>query len=72
MADDADRANDYIDAAMLRFARRQAQSAIRPNHLSTECTDCGDEIEAERIKIFPHATRCVECQGYYERSRTHD
>ena len=32
-----------------------------------ECIDCGDAIAAARLNAYPAATRCVECQGAFER-----
>lgn len=26
------------------------------------CEDCGEEIDEERLRVSPFATRCVECQ----------
>jgi RNA polymerase-binding transcription factor DksA len=31
------------------------------------CEDCGHRIPAERLKYQPAATRCVECQGRWDR-----
>jgi DnaK suppressor protein len=31
------------------------------------CSDCGDEIGLERLKVLPFAVRCVDCE--YRRSR---
>lgn len=31
------------------------------------CTDCGDEIAAERLAAHPTAIRCFQCQHKYER-----
>lgn len=31
------------------------------------CIDCGEEIPAQRLKIFPGALRCVKCQEKFER-----
>lgn len=33
------------------------------------CEDCGREIERERLEAYPTATRCIEDQQRYERSR---
>jgi DnaK suppressor protein len=32
-----------------------------------ECIDCGDAIAAARLYAYPAATRCIECQGSFER-----
>jgi phage/conjugal plasmid C-4 type zinc finger TraR family protein len=68
MADDADRAQEYLDRAMRRYQTRP----ITPHaqfRQSTDCNDCGDDIPMARLKIFPYAVRCAECQGYFERYR---
>jgi DnaK suppressor protein len=31
------------------------------------CEDCGDKIPAARLKAYPQATRCIECQEKKER-----
>lgn len=31
------------------------------------CEDCGEEIATERLKFRPEATRCVSCQGRWDR-----
>ena len=31
------------------------------------CEDCGEEIATERLKFRPEATRCVGCQGRWDR-----
>ena len=31
------------------------------------CEDCGHRIPAERLRYQPAATRCVECQGRWDR-----
>ncbi len=32
-----------------------------------ECEDCQERIPAERLKFRPEATRCVGCQGRWDR-----
>lgn len=32
-----------------------------------ECADCGGDIDYERLKAYPTATRCVECQSQHEK-----
>lgn len=64
MADNADRAQENDERAMSRFEKRD-QSTLR-FRVATECVDCGDDIAPARLKIFPWALRCAECQTYYE------
>jgi RNA polymerase-binding protein DksA len=35
------------------------------------CTDCGDDIPVERLRVNPGATRCVRCQSVFEKTHTH-
>lgn len=64
MADDADRAQENIDRAMRRYEKRPM--TVARFRASTSCMDCGDDIPLARLKIFPYAVRCQECQTYYE------
>jgi DnaK suppressor protein len=32
-----------------------------------QCIDCGGEISVERLLAYPLATRCIDCQGRYEK-----
>ena len=32
-----------------------------------ECEDCGQRIPTERLRFRPEATRCVDCQGRWDR-----
>jgi phage/conjugal plasmid C-4 type zinc finger TraR family protein len=32
-----------------------------------ECIDCGEPIAAARLKAYPAATRCIDCQGAFEK-----
>jgi RNA polymerase-binding transcription factor DksA len=66
MADDADRAQENIDRAMRRYERRPM--SVPTFRESTDCFECGDPISLARLKIFPYAVRCAECQGYFEQS----
>jgi DnaK suppressor protein len=53
----------YVDE-MRQFeaARERAQ-----NGLADSCADCGDEIGYERLRVQPHALRCIDCQSLHER-----
>jgi len=66
--DDADRAQENLDRAMRRYQTRPAP--VHHFRLSTECADCGDDIALARLKIFPYAIRCAECQQYHEGNMT--
>ncbi|WP_199508605.1 MULTISPECIES: TraR/DksA C4-type zinc finger protein [unclassified Psychrobacter] len=59
--DDGNRAAAiHLDAALSQIKRPVANSA-------TECIDCGDPIGAARKAAAPYATRCAECQGFYDK-----
>ncbi|MFZ9036500.1 MAG: TraR/DksA family transcriptional regulator [Gammaproteobacteria bacterium] len=32
------------------------------------CSDCGGSIDFDRLAAYPTASRCVRCQGTYEKS----
>lgn len=34
-----------------------------------ECTDCGADIAFERLKAYPTAKRCIDCQREHERRK---
>lgn len=68
--------SDDADAAQLLEERERSASlaAIRrpppePGRRKAEpyCESCGDEIEAERLAVQPHARRCLQCQEARER-----
>lgn len=67
MADNADRAQENDERVMRRFESRP--TPVRDLRASTECMECGDEIAPARLKIFPYAIRCAECQGFFEQQR---
>jgi DnaK suppressor protein len=46
-----------IDAALARMSKGNYGT----------CTDCGGEIALERLRRQPAATRCIGCQGAYEK-----
>lgn len=36
-----------------------------------ECVDCHGPVGLERLKAYPTARRCIECQAHYERTHRH-
>tara|TARA_R110000751_G_scaffold57683_3_gene122270 strand:- start:1469 stop:1666 length:198 start_codon:yes stop_codon:yes gene_type:complete len=65
MADDADRANDYVDLTISHCLSR----APKFDGLSlAECMECGEDIPAKRQAVGGR-TRCVDCQSVFERRR---
>lgn len=50
-----------IDAALIRLA--DGSYGV--------CLDCNGEIDIERLKVFPTAKRCIQCQAMYEKTHIH-
>lgn len=76
--DDVDRATDLEArtsaagvAAVLYLERCQIDEAMRRLGAGTYglCEECGRPIAAERLRLWPEATRCVDCQ---RRQEMHD
>lgn len=49
-----------IDAALMRIA--ESRYGI--------CIDCDEAIPVERLRAYPTAKRCIDCQRRYERTHT--
>jgi RNA polymerase-binding transcription factor len=49
--------------------REQVERALERLHEGKYgiCEDCEEAIAAERLKFRPEATRCVDCQGRWDR-----
>ena len=62
-------ARDIAEARQLLSALADVEGAL--GRLASgsygECIDCGERIAAARLKAYPAATRCVECQSALER-----
>jgi DnaK suppressor protein len=54
---------------LLSENREQVERALErlSDGLYGTCEDCGAEIPTERLKFRPEATRCVACQGRWDR-----
>ncbi|MGA6100900.1 TraR/DksA family transcriptional regulator [Psychrobacter pocilloporae] len=63
MADDADRANDYVDLTMTQYLSR-APKFDKPS--LAECMECGEDIPAKRQAVGG-VTLCVDCQSVFEK-----
>ena len=70
-ADQLDRANDiaqsHTDEAV-DAVRRAAAPEQDPDCCDPDCCDCGEEIEAARLKLL--RKRCVSCQSRFERRQS--
>jgi len=53
---------------------RRVEAALRRMDMGTygECDECGCEIGYERLRSYPTAGRCVECQAQYEHTHAHE
>jgi len=63
MADDADRANDYVDLTMSHYINR-APKFDRPS--LAECNECGEDIPLKR-QVMGGVTLCIDCQTVFEK-----
>ena len=60
-----------LDIAGVRHALTEladvdnALARMRDGHYGI-CVDCGEDIAAARLKAYPTATRCIECQQSFE------
>jgi len=53
-------------ASGLRRIQRQVAGHGAP---VLDCEDCEHPIPPARLRAMPGATRCVDCQGKYEKNR---
>jgi RNA polymerase-binding transcription factor DksA len=65
----SDRETTDILVHLLDENRAQVERALERVKAGAygQCEDCGHRIPAERLKYQPAATRCVECQGRWDR-----
>ena len=63
MADDADRANDYVDLTLAHCLSR-APKFDKPS--LAECLECGEDIPAKH-QAMGGVTLCVDCQSVFEK-----
>jgi phage/conjugal plasmid C-4 type zinc finger TraR family protein len=67
--DEIERAAQYVEAENARTIA-EAHAALMTRG-TTECIDCGREIEKARRAALPAARRCIECQGLIEAEKYH-
>lgn len=62
-------ARDIAEARHLLAELADVEGALRRVAAGSygECLDCGDAIAAARLNAYPAATRCVSCQGAFEK-----
>lgn len=72
MSDDADKAQKVQDLALkiaLDKHKKQTKELGAGSVSRSDCVDCGDPIEAERIRAVEGVQRCGFCQDCYEKER---
>ncbi len=67
--DEIERASLYVEVENARTIA-EARAALATSG-TTECIDCGREIEPKRRAAMPAARRCIECQGLIETEKYH-
>lgn len=63
---DADREEALVEAAVERRAEALAALERLDGGTYGRCTDCGEQINAERLSFRPEAARCLSCQEKFE------
>lgn len=65
----SDRENNESLIHLLGENREQVERALERLQEGSYgyCEDCGEKIAAERLKFRPESTRCVDCQGRWDR-----
>jgi RNA polymerase-binding transcription factor DksA len=65
----SDRETTDLLVHLLDENREQVERALERMHEGAYgvCEGCGHRIPAARLKFQPAATRCVECQGHWDR-----
>lgn len=69
-ADFAEQATETENDDVLRSLKREAEREIRQINQALErikqgeyglCVKCGEEIDPQRLAVFPHASFCIRC-----------
>ncbi len=78
-AEDDALADLLVDAQLSEIERhvqelQRIEAALQSMTRGTygECVDCGSAIDVERLRAWPTAERCIECQNLYERTHAPD
>ena len=58
----------HINMNAVADVRRQLEKQAAQPSLS-ECEDCGEDIPLARQQFVKGCTRCIHCQGLYERRK---
>lgn len=53
---------------------RRVEDALRRMSMGSYglCSNCGNNIEYDRLRSYPTAGRCIECQNLYEHTFAHE
>lgn len=53
---------------------RRAEAALKRMRLGDygQCSNCGNDIEYARLRSYPTAERCIECQDLHEHTFAHE
>jgi RNA polymerase-binding transcription factor DksA len=62
-------ARDIAETRQLLSELADVEAALRRMAAGTygECVDCGERIAPARLRAYPAATRCINCQGALEK-----
>lgn len=68
----ADLISDVDNAELTRDLQELREIEAAQERLAKDsfglCIDCGGEIDFERLRAYPAALRCFDCQSVYEKS----
>jgi RNA polymerase-binding transcription factor DksA len=67
----ADLGQAEISRDLRRLRELEAAEARIAAGTYGECTDCGREIDFERLRAYPAALRCLACQSVHEKTFAH-
>jgi RNA polymerase-binding transcription factor DksA len=62
-----------IDSSIIEEALDELRNSLQ--NPTTQCVDCEQEIEPERLEVLPGACRCLKCQKSFDSElprRTYD
>jgi len=60
-----------VAAAIDKILHQEREQAVRAEGGDGRCSDCREEIGAERLAAIPSAMRCVRCQAAWELASRH-
>jgi DnaK suppressor protein len=67
----ADLDNAEVSRDLRRLRELDAALARLEDGSFGSCAECGGEIGLERLRAYPTALRCVDCQRVYEKTHSH-